>query len=115
MAIEITSIAAQRQNLSPRRIACSLHFLFQPEPLTNRRLMFRSLWGLFAIVLITGGDSLLCSYKYYSRVIDARLASGYLTSRPGLYAAPRLLQVGQKLSRADLIKVLRRAGYVESE
>ena len=48
-------------------------------------------------------------------MIDARLASGYLTSRPGLYAAPRLLQVGQKLSRADLIGLLRRAGYVQSE
>jgi penicillin-binding protein 1B len=62
-----------------------------------------------------GSDSFLRSYKYYSRLIDARLASGYLTSRPGLYAAPRVIQVGQKLSRADLIKGLRRAGYVESE
>jgi len=62
-----------------------------------------------------GSDSFLRSYKYYSRLIDARLASGYLTSRPGLYAAPRVIQVGQKLSRAELIKGLRRAGYVESE
>ncbi len=77
--------------------------------------MLRSLCGLFAIALTMGGDSLLSSYKYYSRMIDARLASGYLTSRPGLYAAPRLLQVGQKLSRADLIVSLRRAGYVQSE
>ena len=62
-----------------------------------------------------GSDSFLRSYKYYSRLIDARLASGYLTSRPGLYAAPRVIQVGQKLSRAELIKGLRRAGYVESQ
>jgi penicillin-binding protein 1B len=48
-------------------------------------------------------------------MIDARLASGYLTSRPGLYAAPRSIAVGQKLSRADLIVALRRAGYVKSE
>jgi len=115
MAIEITSIIDRRQTLSLRRIARSFHSLFQHEPLTSRRLMFRSLCGLFAIVLVTGGDSLLRSYKYYSRLIDARLASGYLTSRPGLYAAPRVLQVGHKLSRADLIKALRRAGYVESE
>jgi penicillin-binding protein 1B len=57
----------------------------------------------------------LRSYKYYSRLIDARLASGYLTSRPGLYAAPRIIQPGQKLSRAELILALRRAGYVESD
>jgi penicillin-binding protein 1B len=69
---------------------------------------------LFAIALITGGDALLGSYKYYSRIIDARLAGGYLTSRPGLYAAPRVLQAGQKLTRAELVVALRRAGYVRS-
>jgi penicillin-binding protein 1B len=55
------------------------------------------------------------SYKYYSRIVDARLANGYLTSRPGLYAAPRVLQVGQKLTQEKLLNILRRAGYVESE
>src|SRR6185503_19029246 len=39
---------------------------------------------------------------------------GYLTSRPGLYAAPRVLQPGQKLSREKLITALRRAGYLET-
>src|SRR5215217_175805 len=43
-----------------------------------------------------------------------RLATGYLTSRPGLYAAPRVLAAGQKLSREQLVAVLRRAGYVEA-
>ena len=47
--------------------------------------------------------------------MDARLATGYLTSRPGLYAAPRTLRIGQKLSHDDLIVALRRAGYVRSE
>jgi penicillin-binding protein 1B len=115
MAIEVTSITDSGRATSLRRIAQSLRSFFQEQPLSNRRLLFRSLYGLFAIALVIGGDSFLRSYKYYSRLIDARLASGYLTSRPGLYAAPRVIQVGQKLSRADLIKVLRRAGYVESE
>ena len=70
--------------------------------------------GLFLLALIAGGDVLLSSYKYYARIIDARLASGYLTSRPGLYAAPRSIQVGQKLSPEKLVHALRRAGYVES-
>src|SRR4026209_2325949 len=60
------------------------------------------------------GDGLIRSYKYYSQIIDARLAGGYLTSRPGLYAAPRVLQVGQKLSREKMISGLRRAGYLET-
>jgi penicillin-binding protein 1B len=115
MAIEVTSITDQWRTTSLRRIAQSFRALFHDQPLSNRPLLFRSLYGLFAIALVIGTDSVLGSYKYYSRLIDARLASGYLTSRPGLYAAPRVVQVGQKLSRADLIKCLRRAGYVESE
>jgi hypothetical protein len=53
---------------------------------------------------------LVRSYRFYASIIDARLASGYLTSRPGIYAAPRSLSVGQKLSRLELIAALRRAG-----
>jgi len=67
------------------------------------------------IVSAIAADALVRSYIYYSQIIDARLASGYLTSRPGLYAAPRVLQAGQKLSAARLVTILRRAGYVESK
>ena len=77
--------------------------------------MLRTICSLLAIGLVAGGDQLLASYKYYSRIIDARLASGYLTSRPGLYAAPRILQAGQKMSPHDLSVALRRAGYVKTE
>ncbi|HLM24568.1 MAG TPA: transglycosylase domain-containing protein, partial [Pyrinomonadaceae bacterium] len=70
---------------------------------------------LLIITLAIGADSLTRSYQYYSQIIDARLASGYLTSRPGLYAAPRVLQAGQKLSREKLVAALRRAGYLESK
>src|SRR6185295_12324389 len=115
MAIEVTSMPDSGRAFSPRKFAERLSSFFHDNPRSNRRILLRSLCGLFALALTIGGDSLLTSYKYYSRMIDARLASGYLTSRPGLYAAPRLLQVGQKLSRADLIVALRRAGYVKSE
>jgi penicillin-binding protein 1B len=114
MAIEITSIADRHQDFSLCRLARSLHSFFRAEPVSNRHLLWRSLCGIFAIVLVISGDAFLRSYKYYSRLIDARLQSGYLTSRPGLYAAPRVIQAGQRLSSADLIKELRRAGYVES-
>ncbi|HEY8186468.1 MAG TPA: PBP1A family penicillin-binding protein [Pyrinomonadaceae bacterium] len=114
MAIEVTSIADEHRNLSLRRLSLSFHSIFHGDPLSNRRLFSRSLCGIVAIALIAGGDAVLRSYKYYSRLVDARLESGYLTSRPGLYAAPRLIQTGQRLARADLIMALRRAGYVES-
>jgi penicillin-binding protein 1B len=54
-------------------------------------------------------------YAHYSQVVDARLASGYLTSRAGLYAAPRTLRGGQSMTAERLADVLRRAGYVEGE
>ena len=69
---------------------------------------------LFLTALAFAGDALVRSYTYYSQIIDARLAAGYLTSRPGLYAAPRVLQVGQKWSAEKLVLTLRRAGYLES-
>jgi penicillin-binding protein 1B len=113
MAIEITSIPATGRKFSLRRLTRRFHFVLENQ-LSNRQLVFRSVSVLIAIASIAGGDALLGSYKYYSRIIDARLASGYLTSRPGLYAAPRSLQAGQKLSRAFLVTALRRAGYVRS-
>jgi penicillin-binding protein 1B len=54
-------------------------------------------------------------YSHYSKVVDARLASGYLTSRAGIYAAPRTLRAGQSMTAERLAEVLRRAGYVEGE
>jgi penicillin-binding protein 1B len=70
---------------------------------------------LLVIALTIGVGALSRSYRFYSQIVDARLASGYLTSRPGLYAAPRVLQTGQKLSREKLVAALRRAGYLESK
>ncbi|HEX8722270.1 MAG TPA: PBP1A family penicillin-binding protein [Pyrinomonadaceae bacterium] len=54
-------------------------------------------------------------YSHYSKVVDARMASGYLTSRAGIYAAPRTLREGQSLGPERLAEILRRAGYVEGE
>ena len=79
----------------------------------SRRLMRVAVLVLIAAAAL-GGGALVSSYNYYSQIIDARLASGYLTSRPGLYAAPRVLQAGQKLSCEKLVACLRRAGYLET-
>lgn len=122
MPIEVTSLPRQAglrglRKFSRRMMWRCLHplaFSFRhAAPLTKRQLILRSVPGLLAIALIAGGDTLLRSYKYYSRMIDARLASGYLTSRPGLYAAPRKIQAGPDISRSRLVDALRRAGYVD--
>jgi penicillin-binding protein 1B len=94
MAIEVKSVP-ERRKVVPAR------------PFVRLSLV------LFTIVSAIGADVLIRSYTYYSQIIDARLATGYLTSRAGLYAAPRVLQAGQKLSRNRLVGALRRAGYME--
>ncbi|MDQ2936911.1 MAG: PBP1A family penicillin-binding protein [Acidobacteriota bacterium] len=114
MTIEITSVHEKRGFFSLLQAAKALHWPIPDIHSGKRGILFRFVCGVFAILLVVGGDSLVRSYKYYSRIIDARLATGYLTSRPGLYAAPRVLQAGQKFSRPVLINELRRAGYVAS-
>jgi penicillin-binding protein 1B len=86
-----------------------------PSRIVYKRRLIRVGLVVLVIALAIPADALLRSYRYYSQIIDARLASGYLTSRPGLYAAPRVLQAGQKLSREKVINALRRAGYVEAD
>jgi len=115
MAIEVTSVPDQRRIPSFRRIAQAFHaFSHNDAAYIKRNGFIRSVFSLLAIALLAGGDSLVNSYKYHSRLVDARLASGYLTSRPGLYAAPRIIQRGQKMPVEALVRALRRAGYVES-
>ena len=114
MAIEVTSVPDPRRTISFPHITRFFRTKVRIATSGKNRLVLRTIFGLLALALIVGGDSLVRSYKYYSRMIDARLAHGYLTSRPGLYAAPRVLEPGQKLSQEKLVNILRRAGYLES-
>src|SRR5437868_3324277 len=71
------------------------------------------------VILILAASALaslfIHSYRSYAKIVDARMAHGYLISRAGIYAAPRTLRAGQKYSRDALAAILRRAGYVENE
>src|SRR2546423_15667017 len=62
----------------------------------RRRLVVRTLLTTFIISLIFTSIFFVVSYRAYARIVDARLAHGYLTSRAGIYAAPRVLRAGQK-------------------
>src|ERR1041385_4507613 len=96
MVVEVTSVPDRRRTVSAKGLV---------------RL------GIILAMVVSAiaADALVRSYTYYSQLIDPRLASVYLTSRPGLYAVPRVLQAGQKLSAARLVTILRRAGYVEAK
>jgi penicillin-binding protein 1B len=67
------------------------------------------------LALISVGAFFIHSYRSYAKIVDGRLTQGYLTSRAGIYAAPRTLRAGQKLSPSGLAATLRRAGYIESD
>src|SRR5437588_3112397 len=67
------------------------------------------------IALISCGAFFIHSYRAYAKIVDSRLAHGYLISRAGIYAAPRTRRPGQKFSEVSLAAILRSAGYIESE
>ncbi len=81
--------------------------------LRRRKLLRLALFSTLASC-IAASAFVVHQYRASAQLIDARLASGYLTSRAGIYAAPRVLRAGQQLTRAHLVESLRRAGYVEN-
>ena len=111
MPIEVTSLSDPRWTLSGN----GARALARLNQMTTRAIVVRLILVLAAIIGVVGGDALLNSYKYYARIIDGRLAHGYLTSRAGLYATPRTVRVGQGMAPWELVQALRRAGYVDSE
>jgi penicillin-binding protein 1B len=79
------------------------------------RRVLRAMLVVALLVIVFTGCLLVHSYRSYATLVDARLRRGYLTSRGGIFAAPRTLRPGQKFSRDELAVVLRRTGYLETE
>src|SRR5713226_10677295 len=75
----------------------------------RKRRWLRLFIATIIITLISCSTFFIHSYRAYAKIVDARLAHGYLISRAGIYAAPRILRPGQKLSRDELAAVLRHA------
>ena len=115
---------AQIVNLRTRKLTtCATDVLHRRQKTTarrwrNQRTLRRTMRiaaVVCAIATISLSFLLIRSYRSYARLVDERLTHGYLTSRAGIYAAPRTLRPGQKLTRDGLATALRRAGYVESD
>src|SRR5437763_11588473 len=115
MTIEVTSIENKRPTNDKRPKKSGRARKRSTVARRNRRIIFRSILAFIVLVLVAGTIFFIYSYNYYARIVDARLRSGYLTSRAGIYAAPRTLRVGQTLSRERLVELLRRAGYQENK
>ncbi|HEV2705119.1 MAG TPA: biosynthetic peptidoglycan transglycosylase, partial [Pyrinomonadaceae bacterium] len=119
MAIEITSEQEGRRKLPRlgrrRRPRAASRVRVQAEASRKRAHLLRAC-GLSLLVLCACAV-LTFAYFYisYAKIVDERLATGYLTSRAGIYAAPRVLRSGQSLTTERLVETLRRAGYVDSD
>jgi len=51
------------------------------------------------------------SYRSFAQLIDQQIAGGYLRSHAGLYAAPRIIEKGARLTKDQLASSLQTAGY----
>ncbi len=83
---------------------------FTPIHFERRRIMTAIAAALILIAAI-GAFKLYETYAYYAGVVDERLDQRTLRHRPGFYAAPRRVSVGQQISQDELRERLLRAGY----
>jgi penicillin-binding protein 1B len=71
---------------------------------------------LAGVVLLVTAGVLGFTYFYvkYSRLIDEKLRAGPFANTSKIYAAPKVVGVGDAISADDIVAALRRAGYRES-
>jgi penicillin-binding protein 1B len=73
--------------------------------------------AVIATVLILlaaiGAFRLYKSYAHYAAIVDERLDQRMLGRRAGVYAASRLVSVGQQISQEEMHERLLRAGYMQ--
>ncbi len=77
-------------------------------------------WGRAFILLLTLSFTLVLGvlvfyYVKYSHLIETKLKNGAFSSTSMLFAAPRVVSVGDHSSPAEVVALLRRCGYSESK
>jgi len=81
------------------------------HPSLESRILRIALIALLGI-LVVGCSIFAYFYSHYQRVVDDRIASGPIfASVSQIYAAPREVRAGQKLTAASIAADLRQAGY----
>jgi penicillin-binding protein 1B len=78
------------------------------------RFFFRP-YIIIPVVLIAGLSIALLAYYWviFSGRIDNLLRGDVFTRSAGIYAAPKMIRIGQQISEDDLLGYLKRSGYVE--
>jgi penicillin-binding protein 1B len=70
-----------------------------------------ALCGIFALVLVVCGSIFGYTYVKYRHIVDDRLQKPLFEQTAKIYAAPKELRIGQKLSARGVALELRNAGY----
>ena len=119
MANELQAAHTRRRTHAPKRARFFARTRDAHGQRTRLRLIvaraLRVDAALLIVSLVATTAAFAYLYSHYSKIVDRHLASGYLTSRAGIYAAPRVLRPGQKMSAERLAEILRRAGYARGE
>ena len=74
----------------------------------------RILVALFALLVIAGLGVFTYFYVTYSKLVDQKLRVGPFANTAKIFAAPKLIAVGDPMTPAEVSLELRRAGYTES-
>lgn len=83
-----------------------MHFFFRP--------VGKTILAVFVLLLTIGLAVFTYFYLKYSRQIEEKLAAGPFANTSVLFAAPRIIAVGDEANPQQLALELRRAGYSES-
>ena len=69
-----------------------------------------------AVLLVVAGAIsayfVYSSYETFAELVDRQIEGGFLRGRAGIYASPRVIEKGARLSKDRLVTSLQRAGYV---
>ncbi|MGH9531088.1 MAG: penicillin-binding protein 1A [Terriglobales bacterium] len=68
-----------------------------------------------AVVLVVGLSTFLYVWVKYGELVDERMRGQVFNNASRIYAAPRILRVGQKVQVHDVAGYLRRAGYAPDD
>lgn len=87
--------------------------------IARRKIILKKIlfWSAFSALFCLSGLA-VAFYYFYSQaaqIVEQRVRLGFWQTRSGIYAAPHLLKTGQKITAAELVAILRHAGYVEGE
>ncbi len=70
---------------------------------------------LLLVSVTVASGFVISAYRNFSVIVDQQIAGGYLKSHAGLYAAPRVIEKGARLTPDQLAATLQSAGYARDK